>query len=98
VKLRLLPLIVLSLLPACSRGGSIEDGGVFITRSGCPLVGIPAATGDVTLFDPPASRDARAIDVVAYLTNVRSQCGDSGDTIVTTATYTVNARRRDGGR
>lgn len=67
----------------------------MITRSACPAVAIPASTGDVTLFDPPASRDARAIDVVAYVTNVRSSCNDAGANIVTNATYEVNARRRD---
>lgn len=95
-KLRLLVLALPAMaLAACATDDVVEDGGVVVNRSACPAVAIPAATGDVTLFDPPASRDARAIDVVAYLTNVRSQCGDSGDTIVTTATYTVNARRRD---
>lgn len=82
-------------LSSCATDEIVEDGGVVITRSACPAVAIPAATGDITLFDPPSSRDARAIDVVAYITDVRSQCGESGDNIVTTASYTVNARRRD---
>lgn len=97
MKLRLLPLIVLSLLPACSRGGSIEDGGVFITRSGCPLVGIPAATGDVTLFNPANSRDAAAIDVTATITNLFANCNESGDTILSNAAFDVLAVRRDAG-
>ena len=67
----------------------------MVTRSACPAVAIPASTGDVTLFDPPASRDARAIDVVAYVTNVRSQCSEAGERIVTNPIFTVNARRRD---
>jgi hypothetical protein len=47
------------LLAGCARDGQIADGGVYVTRSGCPQVAIPAATGDITLFDPrPASRDA----------------------------------------
>jgi hypothetical protein len=70
MKLRYLPLLVLPLLSACSRGGQIEDGGVYITRSVCPLLGIPAATGDVTLFNPATSRDASAIDVTATITNL----------------------------
>jgi hypothetical protein len=58
-------------------------------------VAIPAATGDVTLFNPPASRDARAIDVVATITNLRSTCDESGTNIVSTATFDVQAQRRD---
>ena len=82
-------------LASCATDDVVEDGGVVVTRSACPAVAIPASTGDVTLFDPPASRDARAIDVVAYVTNVRSQCSEAGERIVTDASFTVNARRRD---
>ena len=54
-----------------------------------------APAGDVTTFDPAESRDARAIDVVAHITNVRSTCTEAGDNIVTQATFEVQARRRD---
>jgi hypothetical protein len=84
-------------LSACAREGQIADGGVFVTRTGCPQVAIPAATGDVTLFDPPGSSDARAIDVVATITNVRANCTDEGESIVSTATFDVVATRRDAG-
>jgi hypothetical protein len=84
-------------LSACAREGQIADGGVFVTRTGCPQVAIPAATGDVTLFDPPGSTDARAIDVVATITNVRANCTDEGESIVSTATFDVVATRRDAG-
>jgi len=98
VKLRLLPLLILSLLTACSRSGNIEDGGVFITRSACPLVGIPAATGDITLFNPPGSRDAAAIDVTATITNLFANCQDTGgDRILSNAGFDVVAVRRDAG-
>lgn len=90
-----LPVLAVAALGACASDDIIEDGGVVVTRSACPAVAIPASTGDVTLFDPPGSRDARAIDVVAYVTNVRSQCGDAGDNIVTNATFEVHGRRRD---
>lgn len=92
-----LPVLAAIALASCATDDVIEDGGVVVTRSACPAVAIPASTGDVTLFDPADSRDARAIDVVAYVTNVRSQCNDSGAGIVTNATFDVNARRRDGG-
>ena len=97
MKLRLLPLLVLSLLPACSRSGELEDGGVFITRSACPLVGIPAATGDITLFNPPSSRDASAIDVTATMTNLFANCNETGDRIMSNAAFDVVAVRRDAG-
>lgn len=93
--LKCLCLPPLLMLAACASDDIVEDGGVIVTRSACPAVAVPASTGDVTLFDPPASREARAIDMVAYVTNVRSQCNEAGDKIVTTATFTVNARRRD---
>ena len=54
---------------------------------------MPANTGDITLFNPPASRDARAIDVTAVITNVRTACGDQGNDVVANATFDVIARR-----
>ena len=90
------PLAVAAALAGCSRNGEISvEGGVGIqaTRTACPIVGVPANTGDITLFDPPASRDAAAIDVVANITNLRSQCSESGDDVITTVTFDVQARR-----
>jgi hypothetical protein len=83
-------------LTACSRSGELEvAGGVGVTavRTACPSVGVAAGTGDVTLFDPPASREQSALDVTATLTNVRSTCDDTGDQIATTITFDVLARR-----
>lgn len=85
-------------LAGCARDGEIDEtGGIAVTRSACPAVAVPANTGDVTLFDPANSRDARAIDVVATITNVRSTCGDQGNDVVSNATFDVVARRRDAG-
>lgn len=84
-------------LTACSQEGEITSTGIVTTYSACPSVAIAAPTGDITLFDPPQSRDASAIDVVAAITNVRSTCGDSGEHIVTNATFDIQARRRDRG-
>jgi len=98
VKLRLLPLLFVALLPACSRNNMVADGGIYTTRSACPIVGVPAATGDITLFNPPASRDAAAIDVTATMTNVISNCNDtSGDRILSNVGFDVLAVRRDAG-
>ena len=86
------------LLGGCAGRGELDtsDGvGVSAVRSACPAVAVPAGTGDVTLFDPPASVDASAQDLTAVLTDVRSTCGDAGDQIVTTVTFDVLARRRD---
>jgi hypothetical protein len=97
VKLRLATLLTLSLLSACSRTGEIEDGGVYITRSACPQIGIPAATGDITLFNPPQSRDAAAIDVTATITNLFNNCNETGDRVMSNAAFDVVAVRRDAG-
>lgn len=85
-------------LSGCARDGEMDEtGGIAVTRSACPAVAVPANTGDITSFDPASSRDARAIDVVATITNVRSTCGDQGTDVVSNATFDVVARRRDAG-
>jgi hypothetical protein len=95
VKLRIAALIAITLLAGCTRKGNIEEGGVYTIRSACPQVAIPAATGDITLFDPGTSTDASAIDVEAAITNVRANCQDSGSEVVSTATFDVVATRRN---
>jgi hypothetical protein len=87
-------LLALSLA-ACAREGEITSAGILTTRTACPSVAIPAGTGDITLFSPPASRDAAAIDVVATITNLRSTCDESGENVITTATFDVVGQRRD---
>jgi hypothetical protein len=96
------PLIAIAacglLLAGCAKDGEFDSsGGIIITRSACPAVAVPTHTGDITLFDPPASLDSRAIDVVATLTNVRSSCADSGEDVVVTSSFDVQARRSNGG-
>lgn len=94
-----LTLIALALLAttACSRDGDIGNGGVYITRSLCPQVGVPAATGDITTFNPANRTDAAAMDVSAAITNVRATCDDTGAVISSVATFDVVATRRDAG-
>ena len=84
------------LLAGCAKDGDFTDGGVTVTRSACPAVAVPTQTGDITLFDPPASTDSRAIDVVATITNVRATCADAGAEVVSNATFDVQARRSNG--
>jgi hypothetical protein len=87
----LIPLAVVG----CSTEGQVTGSGVIVNRSACPAVAIPAATGDVTLFNPETSRDAAAIDVVAEITNLRSTCDDTGEAITSHVTFDVQAQRRD---
>jgi hypothetical protein len=87
----LLPLLLLG----CAREGDIMEAGILTTYTACPAVAIPAPAGDVTLFNPPASRDSTAIDVVATITNLRSTCDETGAYIVTNVFFEVHAQRRD---
>jgi hypothetical protein len=95
VKLRTASLIALALLAGCTRKGNIEDGGIYAVRSACPQLAIPAATGDITLFDPAGSTDASAIDIEAAITDLRDNCQDTGPDIISTATFNVVATRRN---
>ena len=81
-------------LGGCARDGEIDPtGGITVTRNACPAVGVPAYTGDITLFNPPESRDSRAIDVVANITNLRSTCTEGASEVAVNATFDVQARR-----
>ncbi len=82
-------------IAGCNSEGELTQGGIYVVRSACPAVAIPAGTGDITLFNPENSRDATAIDVVANMTNVRTTCGESGEYLTSTATFDVQAQRRD---
>ena len=91
------PALLTLAAAGCTHTGELDEtGGITAVRSACPTVAVPAATGDITLFDPATSRDASAIDVTATLTNVRSTCFD-GDTnssdIQTAVTFDIQARR-----
>jgi hypothetical protein len=100
VKLRYAALAAVTLLSACRHGGDITSqngGGVYAVRSACPIAGIPAGTGDITLFNPADSTDSRAIDVSASISDLRTTCQDTGNDVVSTATFTVVALRRDPG-
>jgi hypothetical protein len=97
VKLRLAALAAVILLSACRHAGDItaeNGGGVYAVRSACPIAGVPAGTGDITLFNPPGSTDSTAIDVTAAITDVRATCQDAGSDVVSTITFTVVGLRR----
>ncbi|HYX46579.1 MAG TPA: hypothetical protein VE820_07145, partial [Sphingomicrobium sp.] len=100
MKLRLAALAALILLSACRHTGDLtteNGGGVYAVRSDCPIAGIPAGTGDVTLFNPPNSIASTAIDVTAAITDLRATCQDTTTDVISTATFTVVALRRDAG-
>ena len=91
------PAMILLAAGGCSRTGEITEGGISAVRSACPHIGIPAGTGDVTLFNPATSREATAIDVTAVLTNLQSTCDETGPQIQTNLTFDVLARRNQPG-
>lgn len=97
VKRRLTALALVLLATGCSREGQLTTGGIYITRSVCPQVAIPAETGDITLFSPPNQTDAAALDVSAAITNLRVSCNDTGANVISTVTFDVVATRRDAG-
>ena len=100
MKLRSTLLISLFLLAGCRHAGELtaeNGGGIYAVRSVCPVAGIPAGTGDITLFNPRDSRDSGAIDVTATMTQLRSTCQQSGNDVVSTVTFTVVGLRRDAG-
>ncbi len=93
-------LAVALTLGGCARNNEIDISsgvGITATRTLCLAVGVPTHTGDVTLFDPAASREAGAIDVVATITNVQTTCNDALARVYVGATFDVLATRRDAG-
>ena len=88
------PATLMLIAGGCASSGELDGtGGVSAVRSACPIVGVPAATGDITVFDPSTRRDAAALDMTASMTNVRSTCADAAGDIVTNVTFDVQARR-----
>ncbi|MFP5396604.1 MAG: hypothetical protein ACLGHF_10675 [Alphaproteobacteria bacterium] len=91
-------LAMAAALAGCRSSGDIvvdEGVGIQAFRSACPAVGIPDYTGDITLFRTADDKTAGNVDVVAAMTNVRSQCNDSGDKVYTSVSFDVLARRTD---
>lgn len=94
----LLPVAAVVMLAGCSSRGEIvvdESVGITAVRGACPAVGIPDYTGNITLFRTPGSTTADNIDVVATMTNVRTQCNDEGEQVFSTSTFDVLGRRTD---
>ncbi len=92
--------IVTALAGCSSKGELVVDDSVGITavRGACPAVGIPDYTGDITLFANAGEKTAANLDVVATMTNVKSQCNDGasdGSKVFVSSTFDVLARRTD---
>ena len=96
-RLFLAAVIVAALAGCRSQGDLVLDEGVGVSavRSPCPAVGIPDYTGDITLFRTAGNRTADNMDIVAAITNVRTQCSESSDKVISTASFDVLARRAD---
>lgn len=89
---------MVAALAGCKSSGDIvvEQGvGITALRSPCPPVGVPDYTGDVTLFRSPGSTLASDIDVVAAMTNVRTQCNATGPKVYASVSFDVLGRRTD---
>jgi hypothetical protein len=88
-KLRIATIVVIAAmaLAACQRNPLI------VRRALCPAVAVPIYAGDITLFQPGTGPDAANIDVTATITNVRDTCAESPETLMTSVTYQVVARR-----
>lgn len=87
-----------ALVAGCkSTGDLVVDEGVGISavRGACPAVGIPDYTGDITTFSVPGNTTAAALDLTASMTNVRTQCNDSGAKVYSASTFDVLGRRSD---
>jgi hypothetical protein len=93
---------ITAVLAGCHTKGELvvdDSVGVTAVRGACPAIGIPDYTGDVTLFRNPGDKTANNIDVVAAMTNVKSQCNDGSNSangkVFVTTTFDVLARRTD---
>jgi hypothetical protein len=93
IRTRIAPVALGLLLAGCADKQFDDAGGLKVVRSTCPAVAIPAYTGDITLFSPAQSHDARAFDVSATITNMRTRCDQSGAIVKADVDFDVIARR-----
>lgn len=93
IRTRLAPVAIGLLLAGCAHREFDEAGGLKVVRSTCPAIAIPTYTGDVSLFSPAQSHDARAFDVGATITNLRTQCDETGPMVKAHVDFDVVARR-----
>lgn len=83
-----------AVIGGCAGKNQLDDTlGLKVTRSVCPAVAVAAYTGDVSLFSPAESRDARALDVAATITNLQTACDQAASPVKANVTFDVVARR-----
>lgn len=70
---------------------------LVVKRSPCPAVAVPTYLGDATLFSAGGAADARNIDVVATLTNLRETCLEGPERLTTDVSFDIIARRSEAG-
>jgi hypothetical protein len=70
---------------------------LMVKRSPCPAVAVPTYLGDATLFSAGGAADAKNIDVVAAITNLRDTCLEGAEKLTTDVTFDVVARRSAAG-
>lgn len=97
--LTILPLVAATAgLAGCSKEGELvvnQGIGISAIRSVCPAVGVPDFTGDITTFRAAGDQTSANLDITATITNVRSQCNDTGEKVYAEASFDVLARRTD---
>jgi hypothetical protein len=76
------------LVAGCGNGNPLK-----VTRSACPAIGVVQHAGELTLFSPPSSQDASALDLNAFITNARTSCSESGARIISQMSFDVVAQR-----
>jgi hypothetical protein len=87
-------LAAVTLVVGCAGKNQLDETlGMKVTRSVCPAVAVPDYTGDVSLFSPVESRDARALDVSATITNLQTACDQAASPVKANVTFDVVARR-----
>lgn len=90
-------LLTLVLASSALALAGCQHNPLRVSRSQCPAVAVPAYAGSVTLFNPPQSRNASAIDLTAQLTDLRGDCDDATDLLTTDVRFQVTAQRRHAG-
>jgi hypothetical protein len=66
---------------------------LVVKRSPCPAVAVPTYLGDATVFGPGGAADAKNIDFVATLTNLRDTCLEGDEKLTTDVSFEIVARR-----
>jgi hypothetical protein len=85
-------ILAAGLLASCARDPLV------VNRTACPAVAVLQHAGQATLFREGAvlsERDARDIDLVASITNLRAACADGDGDIASSVTFDVVAVRAD---